>query len=65
MLRQRRVQQGMWFTVQEGLGSSSGISLLFARMRKLTWGMTTYKSGEFLVLLFSQTQIWAATSGAP
>ncbi|CAL8461769.1 g1300 [Coccomyxa elongata] len=47
----------------EGLGSSNGISLLFARMRKLTWGMTTYKCAELGVLLFSQTPVWAAISG--
>ncbi|EIE25245.1 hypothetical protein COCSUDRAFT_40552 [Coccomyxa subellipsoidea C-169] len=48
---------------KEGLGSSNGISLLFARMRKLTWGMTTYKCLEFAVLLFSKTPVWAAISG--
>lgn len=51
-------------TLQEGLGSENGISLLFARMRKLTWGMTTYKCLELVVLLFSKTSVWAAISGA-
>ncbi|KAK9908933.1 hypothetical protein WJX75_004909 [Coccomyxa subellipsoidea] len=47
----------------EGLGSENGISLLFARMRKLTWGMTTYKCLELVVLLFCKTSVWAAISG--
>ena len=48
---------------QEGLGSKKGVSLMFARMKKLTWGMTTWKTGELAVLLITRTQAWAALSG--
>lgn len=51
--------------LQEGLGSKAGVSLMFARMRKLTWGMTTWKTGELVVLLLTQTRAWAALAGAP
>ncbi|CAK0749083.1 hypothetical protein CVIRNUC_001883 [Coccomyxa viridis] len=47
----------------EGLGSSSGISLLFSRTKQLTWGMTTFKSGELVVTLLAQTKAWAIASG--
>ncbi len=39
------------------------MSLLFARMKKLTWGMTTWKSGELAALLIGRTHAWAALSG--
>ena len=48
---------------QEGLGSKAGVSLMFARMKKLTWGMTTWKTGELAFLLLTRTQAWAALSG--
>ena len=50
-------------SAQEGLGSSSGISLLFSRTKQLTWGMTTFKSGELVVTLLAQTKAWAVASG--
>lgn len=50
--------------MQEGLGSSSGISLLFSRTKQLTWGMATFKSGELIVTLLAQTKAWAIASGA-
>ncbi len=50
-------------SVQEGLGSSSGISLLFSRTKQLTWGMTTFKSGELVITLLAQTKAWAVASG--
>lgn len=53
----------LWWTLQEGLGSSSGISLLFSRTKQLTWGMTTFKSGELVVTLLAQTKAWAVASG--
>ena len=49
--------------MQEGLGSSSGISLLFSRTKQLTWGMTTFKSGELVITLLAQTKAWAVASG--
>ena len=49
--------------MQEGLGSSTGISLLFSRTKQLTWGMTTFKSGELVITLLAQTKAWAVASG--
>ena len=36
---------------------------MFARMKKLTWGMTTWKSGELAALLIGRTRAWAVLSG--
>ncbi|KAK9846658.1 hypothetical protein WJX81_008623 [Elliptochloris bilobata] len=44
----------------EGLGAKRGLSLMFLRMKKLTYGITMFKAAELVALVIGHTHAWAA-----
>ena len=44
----------------EGLGPRRGLALMFRRMRKLTWGVATFKILETVSMLVTHTSAWSS-----